>query len=356
MLIVLQWNARSLCANGQEFKGYISQMKEKPDVICIQESWLNSRLDFVLKGYVSVRRDRDDGKGGGCVTFIKEGMPYRVVEKGVTMEYIVVEIWSGMKNYVIINFYNPCKRLAQNNMEEIKGLSGERVIWCGDFNAHNTLWGGLLTDANGVIVEEMIERKNLVCINDGSYTRLDVNTGRESAIDLTFVSNSLGGIINWEVLRNCTIGSDHFPIISSIVNNEVRNVNQGNKGKWKYEKADWEKFKVLCEERLKLIKVNEDIGIERIYTEVVSTIHNGANECIPKSTGKRVGKIVPWWNEKCSIAVRRKRKAFKKLKRTHNWQNMIMYKKTQAETRKIIREVKKEYRRMFCDEIGKNTL
>ncbi len=34
---------------------------------------------------------------------------------------------------------------------------------------------------------------------------------------------------------------------------------------------------------------------------------------------------------------------------------MIMYKKTQAKTRKIIREVKKEYWRMFCDEIGKNT-
>ncbi|MGL4867480.1 MAG: hypothetical protein ACRC4S_02310, partial [Cetobacterium sp.] len=45
----------------------------------------------------------------------------------------------------------------------------------------------------------------------------------------------------------------------------------------------------------------------------------------------------------------------KKLKRTHNWKNMIMYKKTQAESRKIIREVKKEYWRMFCDEIGKNT-
>ncbi len=47
-------------------------MKENTDVICIQEPWLNSRLDFVLKGYVSVRRDREDGKGGGCVTFIKE--------------------------------------------------------------------------------------------------------------------------------------------------------------------------------------------------------------------------------------------------------------------------------------------
>ncbi len=47
-------------------------MKEKPDVICIQESWLNSRLDFVLKGYVSVRRDRDDGKGGVVLLIKKE--------------------------------------------------------------------------------------------------------------------------------------------------------------------------------------------------------------------------------------------------------------------------------------------
>lgn len=44
----------------------------------------------------------------------------------------------------------------------------------------------------------------------------------------------------------------------------------------------------MCEEGLKLIRMNEGIGIERIYTELVSAIHNGASECIPKSTGKRV--------------------------------------------------------------------
>lgn len=170
MLRILQWNARSLCANGQEFKGYLSKMKEKPNVICIQETWLNSRLDFVLKGYVSVRRDREEGIGGGCVTFIKEGMPYRTLEKGVNLEYIVIEIWYGIKEYVIINFYNPCKKLTMDSMEEIKGLNEERVIWCGDFNAHNTLWGGIITDRNGMVIEEIIEKKNLVCMNDGGYT------------------------------------------------------------------------------------------------------------------------------------------------------------------------------------------
>lgn len=132
MLALLQWNARSLYANGQEFKGYINQMKDKPDVICIQESWLNPRLEFVLKGYISVRRDRVEGKGGGCVSFVKEGIPYRVLEKGETMEYIVVEIWVGNKNYVIINFYNPCKKnntRKYGSNKRIKRKKKRNMVW-----------------------------------------------------------------------------------------------------------------------------------------------------------------------------------------------------------------------------------
>lgn len=41
---------------------------------------------------------------------------------------------------------------------------------------------------------------------------MDVNLGRESAIDLTIVYNALGGMINWEVLKNCRAGSDHFSV------------------------------------------------------------------------------------------------------------------------------------------------
>ena len=41
-----------------------------------------------------------------------------------------------------------------------------KVVWCRDFNAHSTLWGSERTDANGLIVEEFIEDKGLVCMND----------------------------------------------------------------------------------------------------------------------------------------------------------------------------------------------
>lgn len=48
-LLILQWNARSLIANGQEFKGFIQNLNVKPDVICVQDSWLKQSLDFVRR-------------------------------------------------------------------------------------------------------------------------------------------------------------------------------------------------------------------------------------------------------------------------------------------------------------------
>lgn len=77
-MLIFQWNARSLIANGLEFKKFIEDEKEKVVVICIQESWLKPHLDFVVCGYVDVRCDRKDGVGGGCITLIKEGIPHRV--------------------------------------------------------------------------------------------------------------------------------------------------------------------------------------------------------------------------------------------------------------------------------------
>lgn len=73
-------------ANGQEFKGFIQELNDKPDVICVQESWLKSSLDFVIKGYSSIRRDGVGGNGGGCVTFIKRGLRFRELKKGKDLE------------------------------------------------------------------------------------------------------------------------------------------------------------------------------------------------------------------------------------------------------------------------------
>lgn len=49
---------------------------------------------------------------------------------------------------------------------------------------HSTL------DTNGRVRKELLDEKNLVGLNDACNTRIDVNTGKESALDLTFASNT----------------------------------------------------------------------------------------------------------------------------------------------------------------------
>ena len=54
VFVILQWNARSLIANGQDIKKYGIDLEIKPDVICAQETWLRPHLDFIIPGYCSV--------------------------------------------------------------------------------------------------------------------------------------------------------------------------------------------------------------------------------------------------------------------------------------------------------------
>lgn len=81
----------------------------------------------------------------------------------------------------------------------------KRGFWCGDFNAQSTLWGGLVTDGNGLVVEELTDKRNSVCLNDGNYTRVNVATGKESVLDLTVVSDLIAGSTEWEIMGQDTI-------------------------------------------------------------------------------------------------------------------------------------------------------
>ncbi len=103
VITILQWNARSLIANGQEFKKCITSQENSPDIICVQETWLKPQLNFIFYGYISIRRDRSKGNGGGAATFIKQGIGYRSVKVDGEQEVVVVEIWEGAQRIRIIN-------------------------------------------------------------------------------------------------------------------------------------------------------------------------------------------------------------------------------------------------------------
>ena len=76
---------------------------------------------------------------------------------------------------------------------------------------------------------------------------------------------------------------------------------------------------------------------------------------ISKSKNGMNRKLVPWWTEECCQAVNRNR-AFRQVRRTHNMQHLIHYKKAQAVVRRMIRQAKRASWRNFCNKIGRTTL
>lgn len=95
MLIVLQWNARSLISNSQEFKKYVFDLVDKPQIICVQETWLKPQLDFVIPGYVSVRKDRVERQGGGVATFVQSSLSFKIERVGQGDESITLTVWTA---------------------------------------------------------------------------------------------------------------------------------------------------------------------------------------------------------------------------------------------------------------------
>ena len=172
VFLLLQWNARSLIANGQVFKSFIEEAEDRPDIVCIQETWLRPHLDFIIPGYESVRSDRIESQGSGCATFVREGIAFRRISTITEIECVVIEICKADGNMVVVNLYNPCRALYPEMLDSIiKKQRNRKEIWCGDFNAHNNLWGSKHTDSNGEAVEELMDIRQLVCLNNGNGTR-----------------------------------------------------------------------------------------------------------------------------------------------------------------------------------------
>ena len=117
--IILQWNAQSLLAHSKELKNYINSWTPKPDIICIQESWLKEGKTYNLPGY-----DRNITKskkcGGGCAIFIKRvlGFKYTYTSGSDTaIEYQVGELYDDRKNKInLLNIYNPCTTLNTKSL------------------------------------------------------------------------------------------------------------------------------------------------------------------------------------------------------------------------------------------------
>lgn len=188
------------------------------------------------------------------------------------------------------------------------------MIWCGYFNAHSTLWGSKHTDTNGNMVEQLLEDKGLVCLNDRRGTRIDARRGLESSIDLTLVYELIARVTNWDVFEN-TIGSDHYPIVCEIRIGPIQLEDAGFP-RWKLINANWTVYNMLCSVRLKEINPNICNSVNDFNVKITEVMHYTAVEVPGKGSGGGKRKMVPLWSDECKKAIQARNKALKNVKVT----------------------------------------
>ena len=135
------------------------------------------------------------------------------------IEIAGVKIHGPKDSTTIVDLYKPDGHSLVSEIEysNIFRNINENIILLGDFNVHNRLWEPNCTidDAPSKEIVQFINTKGLVLLNDGSPTRHDINEGRLSALDLTFVSPNLSGKNEWKA-HDHLLGSDHYPVILEV--------------------------------------------------------------------------------------------------------------------------------------------
>ena len=260
---ILQWNVRGLRCNRRDFD--ILTSEHQPEVICLQETKLGqspllshyacANYDCYLK---SPRRNPDHLACGGVAIYIKKGLYHRPVRIDSHLQGVAAQVTLGDASITILSVYTPGhSHLTTRDLSYLTRNIRGPILITGDFNGHNYLWGSHDVDTRGEVIERFTDKHNLCVLNDGTHTYLKPQAQHASkptsAIDLTIATPGLALRSMWEVLPD-THGSDHYPILTSILPTGTEIQPSCDPSHWVFTKANWERFHDLC-----LEKITEDI-------------------------------------------------------------------------------------------------
>lgn len=319
----------------------------KPDLICLQETFLKPNKQLKFPGFTTLRKDRKELRGG-ILILIKENIKFHEINTNSENEYQSIQILlENSETITIKNVYCSPTEDILKYQEIFENISNKTII-VGDFNAHHTIWGCHDTNRRGQTMENFINQNNLTFLNTGTPTFYKNNT-IPSAIDLTISTNNIAQKINWYV-HNSNLGSDHHPIV--ITYNEKPLYENSFVPKWKFTKANWEKFAELCRSNLTPITFaqtgDSNIDIPNFQSQLIEN----AQKSIPKTKEpKKHKKPLPYWNDNIKTALYNRNKAYNKMKRNPNQENTIEYKKLRSTAKKTITKESQEFWQNFCNTI-----
>ena len=327
-LRVLQWSAGGLRATSTELLHFFSSLPV--DLICIQESNLNSSSSFRIPGFSTLRSDGTHSRSvilspdathasGGVIIFVRQGLSFSELSTSSLSsldpysDYVGVNIsLSNSSSLSFLNVYTPLFAPLHWKTEPTSFLPPfflppEISSFWGTSTAITPFWDSRGTsDPRGEEVFDWVISSDLLPLNDPDIlTLLHRSSGSRSSPDISFAPSSLALSCSWEVLQD--LGSDHLPILLSVPLSSAYRPNE-RPPSFNFQKTRWDDFASYFDSHCPLAEEYSSLSLSSAAALFTSLALNAAKSSIPFGRIKRPPKA--WWSAEVEGAVSERCKAF----------------------------------------------
>ena len=337
---ILSLNIQSLNAKFSQFKLYIEeQYKSKIDIICLQETWLDTNADlsiFSLQGYSMVHRGTGVSLHGGVIIYVKNELKFTVLETEITLStcdglFILINVNQPMgsrmnsKKLVVGNLYRPPRELKietdnfMNEWEELLNYfesNSYEVALCGDFNMD------LLKLREKNHINEFYD----LSVSHGFFPRVTrptrITDHSSTLIDNVFVklsnnySNSTAGSI-WMAV------SDHLPCVVFLDYLCVKGSSSRFIKHRKMDEKSWSKFRIELQTSCNIenfdtsTNIDPNINLNKLQDIITETYDRNFPEKRVKFNKYKHRKN-PWITNGILSSIKFRDKLYKKMTKASN--------------------------------------
>ena len=315
-LRILYFNVRSLYPKFDELCAQCDI--EKPDVICLTETWLCADIiesECTIPGYKCIRCDRNR-HGGGVAVYISENLEFQVIMCGPSgLEFLLVSVHNvnnaHRKLYIGVWYRPPANNTALDDLysvlESLDPTVLSNFVLLGDFNIdfynHNhPLFCKLSSFLHSFELTQVVSQPT--CINP---------SGNSTLIDLVLLS-APSQLVSCNVIPPLG-NSDHNGIHLTLkrfwnpspVKTQKRNV-------WRYSHAHFDKANALINANDWTFLDNES-DMDTLWSMWEERFMGIMEQYIPKATISP-RRNLPWMNKHIRAKIKKRNVAYRKGRKT----------------------------------------
>nr|CAH7768669.1 unnamed protein product [Callosobruchus chinensis] len=313
---------------------------EKLDILGISETWLTDMVTsdvLYIEGYSLIRKDREVGRGGGVLIYIKDSLKYQAIDVFGNIEQLFVKINCRDYNFVLGVAYKPPTvnyKYFIDSLEvsfTIASTYSENILFLGDVNIN-------FLSADSVATKYFNSMLTSLGLNQLVSEPTHIANHSTSLIDIVLTNN-----VNF--IDSTFVRASNFSLRECVGCN-IKFMKPRNEPKY-FTYRDFKNFDAdsfhhdLSSSNLDHIFFVSDVDEKiKLFNSILTTLFE---KHVPLKTIQITRRKAPWINDKIKMLMSERDKARAKLKRNKTDSNLKQYRDLRNRTNFEILKLKQEF-------------